>query len=135
MHSRPKFYTYFIVFLGACWTWIALNLWSIFDTSTHWNVCIFKNTTGLNCPSCGLTTGVIYFLKGELYAAHQAHILSLPALLVLISLSLIWCIDIIGQKRNLLNYYSKFERLLKKPLYLSIFLTLVAIVWLLNYFF
>ncbi|WP_394907091.1 DUF2752 domain-containing protein [uncultured Mesonia sp.] len=133
MHSRPKIYSLFLVFLGACWTWIALNLSSILGTSSSWSVCIFKNTTGLNCPSCGLTTGVIYFLKGELNAAHQAHILSLPALLVLIGLSFIWCIDIIGKKRNLLNFYSKFEGLLKKPLYLFLFLTLVAIVWLLNY--
>jgi hypothetical protein len=39
-------------------------------------ICLFRRVTGLPCPTCGLTRGTAYLVRGEVHAAVSAHPLS-----------------------------------------------------------
>ena len=41
-------------------------------------ICPLRRMTGVPCPLCGMTTGTVEFMKGDLWAAANANPLSIP---------------------------------------------------------
>lgn len=48
-------------------------------------LCLFRNLGIENCPGCGLGSSVSYALHGQFYSSLHAHILGMPAVLILLS--------------------------------------------------
>lgn len=47
-------------------------------------ICYFKNIFGIDCPSCGLTRSVIYWVHGDYVEAWKLHRLSIFILIILL---------------------------------------------------
>lgn len=80
-------------------------------------VCLFKTVTGLACPSCGTTRGLVALLHGDWHAATLINPLVWPlaAGLVLLPLWLLW--DGLNRRTSFYQFYTRTERLVsRKPL-------------------
>jgi hypothetical protein len=99
------------------------------DTGT---LCLFRNVTGVACPSCGTGHGVQHLLQGDFVAAWQANPFSYLALPGMMILSVLIIADLSLRK----NYLQQFFNFLKSHLRLSSAVTwmLIALV-ILNWYF
>lgn len=53
---------------------------------TDRSICIFLNLTGVPCASCGMTKGIISFIKGDLLEAFHYHpLFFMPVIVILIN--------------------------------------------------
>jgi hypothetical protein len=47
-------------------------------------VCIFRLTTGFDCPGCGLTRALIFAVQGDFYHSYLMHIWGVPLAAILL---------------------------------------------------
>jgi hypothetical protein len=120
------FYIFSTLLVVAGWTWV----WYASVYPSGGTVCIFKNLTGLPCPSCGSTTAAIEILHGNV-----AHGLAFNPIGLLLSLGLIispaWLFtDLVLNKKTLYSRYYSFEKLVAKNRWiLPCILLSVALLW------
>lgn len=51
---------------------------------TRFTVCLFKNVTGVPCPSCGMTRAFLFLGHGQILKASTLNPLALPVALLLL---------------------------------------------------
>jgi hypothetical protein len=86
--------------------------------------CTFYKTTGLPCPSCGMTTSFALLVRGDMRNSLRAN--AVGTLLALFCLMLIpWCLASVACKRTLFVY--SMERALTCLVF--IFLSLMLLRW------
>ena len=80
-----------LLLLGYCWI-----IFSYFtEGQTELVVCPFRLITGISCPGCGLTRGIIAFLHGEIAKSISYNILSIPIAIAMFGFSCTLCYDYI----------------------------------------
>ena len=130
--TRNKLY---VLLSAAC---IAGYFW-IFITYNHnvthggeLGVCLFKQLTGIPCPSCGSTRSVLSLLSGDLTGA----LIWNPFGFILMSILVIspsWILyDVITQKQSLFHYYIKSEQFLRRKWIVFSAIGLVLLNWIWN---
>ncbi len=70
--------------------------------------CWIYDTTGLHCPACGGTRCVIYMLKGNWLEAFSFHSLFFIGILYLLSVNLIYIINLNREKKIATWIYPKY---------------------------
>jgi glucan phosphoethanolaminetransferase (alkaline phosphatase superfamily) len=87
--------------------------------------CIFRSTTGIPCPGCGMGKATVSLSHGNIAEAFHMHPLSIPFALGAIA-AIIWLIvDLIRKKESFLPLMTKR---LKWPYFLALILV-IAGVW------
>ncbi|MFN3403485.1 MAG: DUF2752 domain-containing protein [Cytophagaceae bacterium] len=110
--SRNRLYLLAFSLSIAGATWLG---WNIHSGQKHSiNVCMFKNTTGLACPSCGITRALILLLSGNFSESIQMNPLGLIVIIIIIAIPAWIGFDLAFKKSSFYNCYFKAENLLKK---------------------
>ena len=70
--------------------------------------CVFKTLFHISCPGCGLTRGFRALFSLNLKDAVYYNILTIPIFLFLISVVIVFLIDLIKKKNYLQKYFNFF---------------------------
>lgn len=126
--TARHFYIGFSVLMAAGFTWLAVNMNGQYTTS----VCMFKNTTGIPCPACGTTRGMMQLFHGELWNAILANPFSIPAAIALAILPAWLLYDLLRKKESLYQAFRKAESIInRKPVAIA-FALMVVCNWIWN---
>jgi hypothetical protein len=103
-----------------------------FTTGRHHpgqTVCLFKNITGVACPSCGTTRGLVALLNGDWLAATFTNPLVWPlaAGLVVLPLWLLW--DALSQRTSFYQFYLRTEQLVRRKPVALLLVLLITCNW------
>jgi hypothetical protein len=126
MMSRNKLY----LFLTAgC---LLGYLWLLSTSVTTQSLCIFKNITGIPCPSCGTTRSVLALFQGNISEAIFLNPMGLFMAWALIAIPtwLLW--DLIVQRNSLYKSYLSVEKRLRNPWIFIPFICLMGMNWIWN---
>jgi len=131
--NKKKLYTLFTLLSTAGYTWIALN---VFERSVHLllpPVCLFKEVTGVPCPSCGTTRSVTALCHGNVKQAFLTNPFGPIMALALLVIPMWIALDTLRRTDSFYRSYTKMERLLATNKWLSISAAVVVLLnWLWN---
>lgn len=125
-----KFYIFITTLYISGGIWLGMNLSSgnVFHLFCPW-----KKTTGIPCPACGLTTGTVETIHGNLLAGFNSHPLSFLVVLLFILIPVWLLYDLIFRKKSFFDAFQSFELLLKKnKIVLILVIILFIIIWVKN---
>jgi hypothetical protein len=110
--SNRKLYWILSLLTVASYVWIGYQL-----THTHEHtagtLCVFKNVTGIPCPSCGVTRSILCILQGDFWGGLYLNPIGLIGLIALLIMP-IWLVwDTIRQNNSLIIFYRKVESAIK----------------------
>ncbi len=112
--SRKNLYLLVLGFAFAGYSWVILNHYLITNNKETVNVCLFRQVTGIPCPSCGTTHSILSIAKGEYRQALNENILGFPAILMLLIFPAWILIDLLRKKESFYSFYFRFETILRK---------------------
>lgn len=126
--KQRKFYSF------AGWACVAGYLYVllyVFILSGHssFGVCMFKNVTGIPCPSCGSTRAVALLLHAQFKAAFLMNPIGIALAFLMVFVPIGLLSDRLQNKKQLYTLYSKAETLLRKPVFAIAFFALVGANW------
>jgi hypothetical protein len=106
--ARNRLYLLLILGLSAGYGWLA---WASWQETVHddFTPCLFKNVTGIACPSCGSTRSVITLAHGNFTEALLLNPLGVLMAAVMF-IAPFWLIyDVVLKKDTLYGSYKRFE--------------------------
>jgi hypothetical protein len=129
--SRNKLYIPILVFCLGSLFWIKYNMPSS-GHAPNVTVCLFKNVTGLPCPSCGSTRSVIALAEGDVKKSFFEN----PIGMLLASFILLgppWIVwDYLSGKATFMHWYERAERFMRRRNVAIIMIGLVVANWIWN---
>jgi len=126
--TRNRLYLFLFLGLIAGYSYV---LWeSYVRIFNHpFTPCIFKNTTGIACPSCGVTRSVLLLMQGGLTSAILMNPLGLVVAAIM-AIAPLWLLyDVSLKKNTLYNSYLKTEKVLRIPWIAILLFILIAANW------
>jgi len=109
---------------------IGYSFYKIQRQEEAFTLCLFKQVTGLPCPSCGTIHSIVFILHGDIRNALKTNPLGFPGLLFAAVLP-VWILgDLAFRKSSFLKFYHRIQEILENKRLLFAFLFLVLIVWL-----
>ncbi|MEL1245804.1 DUF2752 domain-containing protein [Flavobacterium sp. DGU11] len=109
--TRNRLYLLTGLIIAAGYGWLAYA----WDHALHssFTPCLFKNATGVACPSCGTTRSVMAVAKGHITEAFLINPIGLlmASLMVVLPIWLVY--DVITKKDTLYRGYLKFESIVR----------------------
>ena len=119
---------YFILFL-ALLAGYSYVLWEINMKVLHhpFTPCIFKNITGMACPSCGVTRSILLFTSGNLTSAVLMNPLGLIAASAMLIIPFWLVYDVAFKKDTLYITYKRTEQALRIK-WVAISLTILVLI-------
>ena len=94
--------------------------------------CMFRNVTGIPCPSCGSTRSVLAILKGEWQGAMLLNPLGYAVAAGLIAVPIWIAVDLVTGNRSLHRAWKGLERLIGIQWVALILIALIALNWIWN---
>lgn len=91
--------------------------------------CIFKNITGIACPSCGVTRSVLLLIHGNVTFAILTNPLGLIVAAIMAITPLWMLYDVFLKRDTLHSSYLKTEKILKTPLIAMLLFILISANW------
>ena len=129
---RNKLYAILAAACAAGYTWLLLTYYRNISNESDFGVCLFKQVTGIPCPSCGSTRSVLALLKGDFAGALFWNPFGILIMLILI-ISPVWMIyDIVLRKESLYNFYIRSEQFFKRKWIAIPAIILVLLNWIWN---
>lgn len=125
---------YVLIFTATVvgYIWLFLHISENFTALSNFKVCLIKQVTGLPCPSCGTTRGVISLSKGHFLEAIYTNPFSILVSIMMI-IAPIWIgFDVINKKRTLFYCYQKVEKQLVRPKIATLLIVLILLNWIWN---
>jgi hypothetical protein len=112
--SKKNLHLFILGFALAGYSWIILNHYLLKTNSPALNVCLFRQVTGIPCPSCGTTHAILSITKGNFRQAMDENLLGFPVTLMLVIFPLWILIDLIRKKTGFYQFYFWTESILRK---------------------
>lgn len=109
--------------------WLIYNFFFLNTSEGGITVCWFKTISGLPCPACGSTSGIIEIFKGNFHKAFQYNPFAYSSLLILIIASLWGSYDIVLKKDGFYKFYQTVNEKLKKKRIIIPIILLFLIIW------
>jgi len=126
--TRNRLYLlWFLALLGG----YSYLLWAFFLNARHQNFtpCLFKNATGIACPSCGVTRSVLLLIHGSITDAILLNPLGLIVAGIMV-VSPFWLLyDVVLNKDTLYKSYKKFEAIVTIKWIAILVITLILANW------
>ncbi len=94
--------------------------------------CMFKNVTGIPCPSCGSTRSVLALMEGDVGAALRLNPLGLLLAAGLLAVPIWIPVDLLTGKRSLPRAWQRFEHAVRIPWVAAAMIALIALNWIWN---
>jgi len=126
MKSNRDLYWILAILSIAGYAWIGFHFFSSDNGAASLTVCLFKNFTGIPCPSCGVTRSLLLLMNGKVYNAVMANPLGLLAALTLLSLPFWMITDVLTGKNTLARSFLWTEKIIKSKK--LVYMPLVALV-------
>ena len=112
--SRKKINIIFLTLSGAGYIWLYLNFTHFFASQSKFTVCLFKNVTGIPCPSCGITRSILSLAHGNIQEAFYLNPLGIIVFGAIIIIP-VWIItDLLIQKNSFGLFYKSMEKTFQK---------------------
>jgi hypothetical protein len=130
----PKKHLYQLVTLLSvlAYGWIIYNSFFLNTCEGGIAICWFKIVSGLPCPACGSTSGIIEIFKGNLLQAFQLNPFAYSSLFILISSS-IWVVyDLIFKKEGFYQLFLKVNTHIKQKRIFIPLIILILSIWIWN---
>jgi hypothetical protein len=126
----------YIFLAGLALTGYAWLGWNVVEGSKHSplpSVCLFKEVTGIPCPSCGTTRSLLLLMNGDFRASLMMNPLGLLLAAALVVIPLWIAADVLRRSDSFFRRYVQMEQLLlrNKPLAAAA-AALVALNWFWN---
>lgn len=132
MNSNRKIYWILSLLTLGSYVWVGYHLLHAHSPDTG-TLCLFKATTGVPCPSCGITRSVLLLLQGNVLEAVWINPLGILAGVLLILIPIWIGLDLARNKTSLLTFYRRSEEVIRaqKLIYIPL-IVLVALNWIWN---
>ncbi|MFZ1083227.1 MAG: DUF2752 domain-containing protein [Candidatus Kryptoniota bacterium] len=131
--SKKKLYIFFFSLSLIGYVWVACN---VFEHSTHDSLptfCLFKEVTGIPCPSCGTTRSLIALISGNIKESLLINPFGPMMALALIIIPPWIAVDTLRRSGSFYRCYGWIERLLATNKWISIpAIMVVALNWVWN---
>lgn len=125
--NRTRNQIYTLLFVSCLAGYVYLFYILRFAGSGSDSFCLFKNITGLACPSCGSTRAVIALMQGRLSDIFYYNPIGLPMATLMLIAPLWISRDLMARDESLYIRYRQFENLLRRPsIYFPAILLVVA---------
>ncbi|MFZ9718959.1 MAG: DUF2752 domain-containing protein [Chitinophagaceae bacterium] len=118
--------TALLITLGA--GWLALNLHGTLTAST----CMLKNTTGIPCPGCGTTRGIMQLLSGHIVAAWYSNPFSIAAFITMCIIPFWMAHDGLKKKQTMYKAFLNAEAMMKRKPIAILFFGIILSNWIWN---
>ena len=130
----PKRHLYQLVALLSilAYGWLIYNSFFLNTGEEGIIVCWFRTISGLPCPACGSTSGMVEIFKGHFHKAFQYNPFAFSSLLILIIASLWVSYDIVLKKDGFYKFYLTVNEKLKKKRIIIPIILLFLIIWMWN---
>jgi hypothetical protein len=130
--SKKIYWILGLLALGS-YGWIGYHLLHTESREASITVCLFKNVTGIPCPSCGITRSVLELLEGNFRQGLLINPLGIFAMSLLLIIPGWIVVDIIRNKTSLLSVYTRSEELIRKHKLIYIpLIVLITVNWIWN---
>ena len=109
--KKKHLYIFLLGFSIAGYIWLG---WNLVDANAHESVptfCLFKQVTGLPCPSCGTTRAIISLMQGNFRESLFVNPFGIIGSLALIIIPFWVLIDIIKRNDSFYRLFLKMESL------------------------
>ncbi len=110
--------------------------WNFIERSAHAaipSVCLFKEVTGLPCPSCGTTRSLLLLIRGQFRESFMMNPFGMVLALALVVIPLWIMVDTISRSDSFYRRYVQMEHLLSHNRVLAVFaVAIVALNWVWN---
>jgi len=129
--SKKNLYIFLIGLSIAGYSWLA---WNVIDQTKHSStlpICMFKELTGLPCPSCGTTRAIISLMQGNFRESLFINPFGIIAALALLIIPFWILADVLRNNDSFFRYYRKGESFFIRKRWLSFCAILVVM---LNWF-
>ena len=129
---KQKLYIIFLLLVFAGYIWLYLNYRHIIVNHGNFTLCLFKNVTGIPCPSCGVTRSLIFLMQGNIGEAIYINPLGIIAAIALVIFP-VWIItDIILKKNTFYRFYQAMEKFFRKRWVAIPAIITILFIWLTN---
>jgi len=133
--SKYKLYSISALCLLAGYSYLAYSM--VYDTHLFTGghtLCLFKNVTGLPCPSCGATRSMACLLHGHLLQALYWNPIGILLMAAMVVIPLLLLYDLLKGQSVYLNLYTSAEQfIIKKPIvYVAVALMVINWLWNIN---
>jgi hypothetical protein len=112
--SKKRLYILILGLSLAGYSWVILNHYQLRMEKPTLNVCLFRQATGIPCPSCGTTHSVLSILQGKFRQALNENILGFPVALMLVIFPSWILMDMIRKRDGFYRFYYLAESFLRK---------------------
>jgi hypothetical protein len=126
---RKKLYIFILLFAIAGYSWIILSHFLLKANKPLINVCLFRNVTGIPCPSCGTTHALLSIARGDFREAVRENILGYPAAGMLLVFPVWILTDLLLKKESFYRFYRRAEFFLRKRWAAYLALLLLLAIW------
>ncbi len=130
--SRNKLYYIVLALAMAGYVWLFWNYKQFTSGDKTVSVCLFKNITGLPCPSCGTTHALLYLMNGKPLDALGSNPLGFILAFMLLVFPTWIIADLILRKNSFHSFYNKSEKLIIKKWVALPAVILVILIWIIN---
>jgi hypothetical protein len=129
--TRNRLYLLLATGMLAGYGWLAWASWQTVH-NTDFTPCLFKNATGIACPSCGTTRSVLLLSKGLFTKAFLLNPLGFIIALLMLVLPLWLLYDVLFKKGTLHYSYKQFETTLRIRWVAITLIILIVLNWIWN---
>jgi len=129
---KQKLYTIFLLLAFAGYIWLYINYRHVNIGHSHFTVCLFKNITGIPCPSCGITRSLIYLTEGNIRDAIYINPLGIVAAIALVTFPALIIIDILFKRNTFFRFYQSMEKFFRNRWVAIPAIIMILFVWFTN---
>lgn len=129
--TEKRLYLYVTTLLIASYAYMAWSLYHKDNTSGR-TICVFKNITGVACPSCGSTRAVILLTEGNIAQAGLTNPLGYFIAFFMLILPFWLLYDVAFKKATFYNKYRVAEKTLFPKWIIALLMLLVLCNWIWN---
>lgn len=127
MSSSREIYGLLLISCAAGYAYLFYSMSA--PEAGHGTLCLFKNITGIACPSCGSTRAVIALFQGRVYDSLSYNPFGL-AIAAIMLISPVWVTrDLFLKQESLFARYRQIEKWLVQPAVYLPAIMLVLINW------
>ncbi len=131
--TRKKLYTVLTGLMLAGYVWLG---WNVIESSAHSavpSVCLFKEVTGLPCPSCGTTRSLLLLMHGQFRESLMMNPFGMMLAFALVAIPMWIMTDIISRSSSFYRRYTRMEYVLThNKLLAACAVAIVALNWIWN---